>query len=256
MTFCLGMRVKDGLVGIADTRVTSGSECITARKVSIYQGDGWSTFMMTSGLRSARDKALTYFDEVMEEHDQPPANRLFKMANLFAQQVRRVIHEDQESLQKSGLKVNIHTLVGGQLAGDAEHKLYMIYPEGNWVEIGEGTPYHIIGASGYGKPVLDRTLQYDDSLQLALKVGTLAFDSTRISAADVDFPVDIVLYQRDSYQMVSQRFEKNDLLVNSDLWQERLRKSVRELSLEWAQPLLERLPEARVVSLPAKRASG
>ncbi|HEX2473311.1 MAG TPA: proteasome-type protease [Lacipirellulaceae bacterium] len=256
MTFCLGMRVKDGLVGIADTRVTSGSECITARKVSIYQGDGWSMFMMTSGLRSVRDKSLTYFDEIMEDLDQPPESRLFKMANLFAQQVRRVAQEDQESLEKSGLSFNMHTLVGGQLADDADHKLYMIYPEGNWVEIGEGTPYHIIGASGYGKPVLDRTLKYDDSLQFALKVGTLAFDSTRISAADVDFPVDIVLYVRDSYRMDSQRFEKNDLLENSELWQERLRKSVRELSLDWAQPLLDRLPDVQVVSMQAKRVSG
>jgi putative proteasome-type protease len=150
----------------------------------------------------------------------------------------------------------MHTLVGGQLPGDADHKLYMIYPEGNWVEIGEGTPYHIIGASGYGKPVLDRTLKFDDSLEFSLKVGTLAFDSTRISAADVDFPVDIVLYLRNSYRMVSQRFEKNDLLENSELWQERLRRSVRELSLDWARPLLDRLPESHVVPLQAKRASG
>jgi putative proteasome-type protease len=255
MTFCLGMRVKDGLVGIADTRVTSGSECITARKVSIYQGDGWSMFMMTAGLRSVRDKALTYFDELMDGTDQPPQNRLFKMANMFAQQIRRVADEDLASLEKSGLAFNIHALIGGQLADDSAHKLYMIYPQGNWVEIGEGTPYHIIGASGYGKPVLDRTLKYEDSLQFALKVGTLAFDSTRISAADVDFPVDIVLYARNSFKMVSQRFEKNDLLENSELWQERLRKSVRELSLTWAQPLLDLMPETQVLSLQ-KRASG
>jgi putative proteasome-type protease len=250
------MRVKDGLVGIADTRVTSGSECITARKVSIYQGDGWSMFMMTAGLRSVRDKALTYFDEIMEESDQPPQNRLFKLANVFAEQIRRVSREDRESLENSGLHFNIHALVGGQLSSDPEHKLYMIYPEGNWVDIGEGTPYHIIGASGYGKPVLDRTLKFEDSLEFALKVGTLAFDSTRISAADVDFPVDIVLYVRDSYCMVSQRFEKNDLLENSELWQERLRKSVRELSVNWAQPLLGRLPDTHVVSMQKKRASG
>jgi putative proteasome-type protease len=256
MTFCLGMRVHDGIVGIADTRVTSGSECITARKVSIYQGDGWSMFMMTAGLRSVRDKAITYFDEIMEDSDQPPEGRLFKMANVFAQQVRRVAAEDQESLEKSGLHFNIHALVGGQLAGDAEHKLYMIYPQGNWVEIAEGTPYHIIGATGYGKPVLDRTLKYEDSLQFALKVGTLAFDSTRISAADVDFPIDIVLYVKNSYKMISQRFEKNDLMENSNLWEERLRKSVRELSLDWARPLLERLPESHVLSLQGKRASG
>jgi putative proteasome-type protease len=124
------------------------------------------------------------------------------------------------------------------------------------VEIGEGTPYHIIGASGYGKPVLDRTLKFDDSLEFSLKVGTLAFDSTRISAADVDFPVDIVLYLSNSYRMVSQRFEKNDLLENSELWQERLRRSVRELSLDWARPLLDRLPESHVVPLQGKRASG
>ncbi len=203
-----------------------------------------------------RDKAITYFDEIMEGLDQPPEARLFKMANVFAQQIRRVAAEDQESLEKSDLNFNIHALVGGQLAGDPEHKLYMIYPQGNWVEIGEGTPYHIIGASGYGKPVLDRTLKYEDSLQFALKVGTLAFDSTRISAADVDFPIDIVIYVRSSYKMISHRFEKNDLVENSDLWQERLRKSVRELSLDWAQPLLDRLPESHVLSLQSKRASG
>lgn len=256
MTFCLGMRVHDGIVGIADTRVTSGSECITARKVSVYQGDGWSMFMMTAGLRSVRDKAITYFDEIMETCDQSPHPRLFKMANLFAQQIRRVAEEDQESLEKSGLQFNIHALIGGQLAGDAEHKLYMIYPQGNWVEIGEGTPYHIIGASGYGKPVLDRTLKYEDSLQFALKVGTLAFDSTRISAADVDFPVDIVMYVKNTHKMVSHRFEKNDLVENSELWQERLRKSVRELSLDWAQPLLARLPDSLVLPIPTKRVSG
>jgi putative proteasome-type protease len=256
MTFCLGMRVKEGLVGIADTRVTSGSECITARKVSVYQGEGWSMFMMTAGLRSVRDKALTYFDEIMAETEQTPPNRLFKLANVFAEQIRRVAAEDKKFLEQSELKFNIHTLFGGQLSGDPEPHLYMIYPEGNWVEIGEGTPYHILGATGYGKPVLDRTLKYEDSLQFALKVGTLAFDSSRISAADVDFPIDIVIYVRNSYRMISQRFEKTDLLENSDVWQERLRKSVREMSLDWAQPLLDRLPDPHVLPLATKRASG
>ncbi len=255
MTFCLGMKVHEGLVGIADTRVTSGSECITARKVTTYQGDGWSLFMMTSGLRSVRDKALTYFDEIMAQSE-PPHNRLFKMVNLLADQVRRVAHEDEEFLKKSGLSINMHALVGGQMAGDAEHRLYVVYPEGNWVEVGEGTPYHIIGASGYGKPVLDRTLKFSDPLEFALKVGSLAFDSTRISAADVDFPVDIVLYVRNSFRTVSERFEKNDLSENSELWQERLRNSVHAMSLDWAQPLLDQQPPCQVLPRESKRASG
>jgi len=122
--------------------------------------------------------------------------------------------------------------VGGQLTNDREHKLSLVYPQGNWVEIGQGTPYHIIGASGYGKPILDRTLKYQDSMRFALKVGCLAFDSTRISAADVEFPMDVVLYERNSYRFIEHRYEKNDLLEMSTWWQERLRKAVHDLPSE------------------------
>jgi putative proteasome-type protease len=125
--------------------------------------------------------------------------------------------------------------MGGQMAGDDEPKLYLVYPQGNWVEIGHETPYHIIGSAGYGKPVLDRTLKYSDSMPFALKVGCLAFDSTRISAADVDFPIDVVLFFRDSQRMVQQRFEKTDLVEISEGWQERLRASVANLPSAWLE---------------------
>ena len=61
MTFCLGMIVQEGIVGIADSRLTSGNEIISAKKISVYQQGRGSFFIMTSGLRSVRDKALTYF---------------------------------------------------------------------------------------------------------------------------------------------------------------------------------------------------
>ena len=68
MTFCAAMKVRDGLVGIADTRVTSGVEYITARKVTIHQYGRHSLFLMTSGLRSARDKALIGFGASSANH--------------------------------------------------------------------------------------------------------------------------------------------------------------------------------------------
>lgn len=228
MTFCLGINLHEGLVGIADTRVLSGNECITARKVTLYEQEGQSVFVMTSGLRSLRDKALTYFDEAISQEAQP-FDRLFKVVNAFAEQVRCVGHEDKEALIESGLHFNIHALIGGQCRNDPEHRLYLVYPQGNWVEVGQGTPYHIVGASGYGKPILDRTLKHQDSMRFALKVGCLAFDSTRISAADVDFPIDVILYARDSFHFVERRYAKDDLLEMSSWWQERLRRSVAEL---------------------------
>src|SRR5262245_2428909 len=123
MTFCLGIRVRDGLVGLADTRVTSGNEIIVARKVSTFSADKRAVFIMTSGLRSVRDKVVTYFDDLWSKPD-PSLDRLFKVVNLFAAQIRRVAEEDRQALERSGLQFNIHALIGGQMEKDAEHKLY------------------------------------------------------------------------------------------------------------------------------------
>ena len=232
MTFCLGMRVQEGIVGIADSRLTSGNEIISAKKVSVYQQGQGALFIMTSGLRSVRDKTLTYFDDAIANRPEP-FDRLFKAVNMFAEQLRKVSREDKQSLVESGFEFDLYALIGGQLEQDREHLLYLVYPQGNWVEIGKGTPYQIIGSAAYGKPVLDRTLQYQDSLGFALKVGCLAFDSTRISAADVDFPIDVVIYAKNSYRFTEHQYGKQDLAAISDWWQERLRNSVRELPAEW-----------------------
>ncbi|GIX47503.1 MAG: hypothetical protein KatS3mg131_1714 [Candidatus Tectimicrobiota bacterium] len=241
MTFCLGMKVREGLVAIADTRVTSGAERITARKVSVHQHGRHSMFLMTSGLRSVRDKAVTYFEEVIEASGET-FDKLYKAVNAFAAQVRRVAAEDKKALQESGLPFTLYSLVGGQLENDREHKLYLLYPEGNWVEITEGTPYHIIGESGYGKPLLDRALDYEASLADALKIGYLAFDATRTSATDVDFPLDVVIYRKGTYVMVEHRYERQDLIAVSNWWQERLRQAVAELPSAWVQQALAKVP--------------
>jgi len=241
MTFCLGMKVEDGLVGIADTRVTTGLECITARKVSIHQHGRHSMFLMTSGLRSVRDKAVTYFDEVISESDQT-FDKLFKAVNVFAAQIRRVSDEDKGALDTAELTFNLHALVGGQLENDQEHKLYLIYPQGNWVEVSEGTPYCIIGETGYGKPLLDRVLRYSSHMDLALKVGFLAFDATRTSSTSVEYPLDVVLYRHNTFDIVEHRFEKEDLAEISSWWQSRIYESVEKLPSKWVDRLLESLP--------------
>lgn len=238
MTFCLGMKVKEGLVGVADTRVTTGSECITARKVTIHQHRQHSMFVMTSGLRSVRDKAVTYFQEIIEEEN---FDKMYKAVNALGEQVRRAFREDKDSLEESGFRFNLYALVGGQLENDPEHKLYLLYPQGNWVEVSEGSPYYIIGNSGYGKPLLDRVLRYESTMKLALKTGFLAFDATRTSSNDVEYPIDIVLYYRDSFNVIEHRFQKDDLQRVSLWWQERIANSVRELPDDWIESVSSKL---------------
>ncbi len=139
------------------------------------------------------------------------------------------------------------------MENDPEHKLYLVYPQGNWVEVGEGTAYSIIGATGYGKPVLDRTLKPSDPMRFALKVGFLAFDSTRISAADVDFPLDVVLCSKGTFKLIEHRFEKADLLEISNWWQDRLRQSVNELPRQWMERVFSKLgPEGELIGMDSK----
>ncbi|MCB1195381.1 peptidase [bacterium] len=233
MTFCLTMKVKDGLVGIADTRITTGNECSTARKVTIYQtSQRHSMFLMTSGLRSVRDKALTYFKEILEEEGRE-FNKLYKLVNAFADQVKRVADEDGKLLKERGFNFNLNALVAGQLCDDSENKLYMLYPEGNWVEVGENSPFFIIGNSGYGKPLLNRVINFNSSMGYALKAGVLAFDSTRVCANDVGYPIDIILYKNNSFRIVTHRFDHSDLDSYSRAWQQKISQALDDLPDEW-----------------------
>jgi putative proteasome-type protease len=240
MTFCLGITVEEGLIGIADTRLLSGHEVLTAKKAATYQGPGFSFFIMTSGLRSLRDKVLLYFEESFAANIDA-RERLFKTVNLYAYQLRRVAVEDRQALHDAELRFNIHSLIGGQMAGDSLHRLFLVYPEGNWVEIGAETPYQIIGASGYGKPILERALTRRDSMPYAFKLGLLAFDSTRRCAADVDFPIDVLLYEKGSYEMIEHRYEREDLREISIWWQDRMRRSVNDLPSELIDRAFARL---------------
>jgi putative proteasome-type protease len=240
MTYCLGIKVAEGLVAIADTRLTSGSEVSSNRKISVHEVENHSLFIMTSGLRSVRDKAITYFNEVLAEQDRS-FNKLYKAVNAFGEQVKRVALEDKTSLIANGLNFNLNAIVGGQLEDDDEHKLYMLYPEGNWVEVDHGSPFKIIGNSGYGKPLLFRNLAYDTSLQDALKIGFLAFDATRVSANDVDYPLDVVVYPKDSFHMTEYRLEKEDMDKVSQQWSALLSNSVQKLPSSWMDPIFDKV---------------
>jgi len=234
MTFCLGITVEEGLIAIADALVVAGNERLVAKKTASYRGPGFAFFVMNSGLRSLRDKILLYFEEAFARETQA-RDRLFKVVNLYVQQVRRVADEDRDVLERAELKFNAYALIGGQMSGDSTHRLFLIYPEGNWVEVGPDTPYQIIGASGFGKPILERSLKPKDSMLYAFKVGILAFDATRLCAADVDFPMDVLLYTRNTFEIVEQRYQRDDLREITLWWQERMRESVQDLPSEWIE---------------------
>jgi putative proteasome-type protease len=244
MTYCLGIKVKEGLVAIADTRITSGTDTSIKVKVITEQKDKYSLFIMSSGLRSIRDKAIVYFKELIEKEE---FNKLYKAVNAFGEQVRRVAEEDKAFLEKSGFKFDLHTIIGGQLKDDEEHRLFLLYPEGNWVELGQGAPFVVIGNSGHGRAILNRTLDENASMKLALKAGFLSFDSTRVSSNNVDYPIDVVLYEKDSFYIAEHRYDKKDLESVSAKWAEELKMALQNLPEDWMDVTFNKLPKHQAI---------
>jgi putative proteasome-type protease len=242
MTYCLGIQVEEGLIGIADTRILSGNECRVAQKTWVHEADQQCMFVMTSGLRSLRDKVLVNYQEHLQEHA-GSYDRLFKAVNAFGAEVRKASSEDSPALTEAGLQFNLHAIIGGQFGGDKTHMLYLVYPQGNWVEVGTETPFEIIGNSGYGKPILERSIKFQDPLRFAFKVGFLSFDSSRLCAADVGYPVDVMLYPTNSFRISQHRYDEDDLKDLSTWWQERLRRSVSEIPAERIEAAFSKLSE-------------
>lgn len=242
MTYCLGIKVKEGLIAIADTRITSGTDTTIKKKITLVQKDGGALFIMTSGLRSVRDKAVVYFNELVETETY---DKLYQAVNAFGQQVRRVAEEDRAYLEKAGFKFDLNTIIGGQLKDDEEHKLFMLYPEGNWVELGLGAPFVVIGNSGHGKAILNRTLDEDSDMRLALKAGFLSFDSTRVSSNNVDFPIDVILYKKDTFKLVEQRYTQKDMASISAQWDDELKSALQNIPGDWMDKAFAKLPQVK-----------
>ena len=234
MTFCVGVRVRGGLVGLADTQIVKGGEVSSKAKLSLHQHGGHQFFVMTSGLRSVRDKVVVRLEDALAARN--PLNRLHEVATAFGDELKSVRAEDGPSLEHSGLRFNLHAIIGGQLADDEGPELLLIYPEGNWVTATDDSPSFIIGRTAYGKPILDRLLTPSTDVAHAIALAYLAFDATRASVVDVEFPIDIVVIT--DGELRQHRYEPEDLAAAHDSWQRHLEAAVTALPIEWAARLL------------------
>ena len=120
----------------------------------------------------------------------------------------------------AGINANISLLVGGRI-GDGPLKLYLIYDAGNFIECQPDSPFLQIGATQYGKPILDRAMNYDSTIDEAVKVGLLSFDSTIRSDKSVGLPFDIMVFRNDpKLPIIKRRILPQDPYMRalSDRW--------------------------------------
>jgi putative proteasome-type protease len=122
-------------------------------------------------------------------------------------------------------------IVAGQIKG-MEPRLFMIYPEGNFIEASFDTPFFQIGETKYGRPILIRGYDPKMSFENAVKLMTVSFDSTLKANLSVGMPLDLLVIERDSFTPLHERrIEADDPYFQSVStgWGEALRQALDAL---------------------------
>jgi putative proteasome-type protease len=212
MTYCCGILVREGLVMIADTRTNAGLDNVsTFRKLHVFRNDGERAIMLaTAGNLSITQNVVAQIAQGLENPQTGELERittapsLFAGAELVGRAMRRVRDVHGEALERAKVSIDSTLLLGGQVAGERP-RLFMVYGAGNFIEATQDTPYLQIGEHKYGKPVLDRAVSYETSLEDALKLALISMDSTMRSNLGVGMPIDIGVMRRDALTLEADR---------------------------------------------------
>ncbi|TWH63799.1 putative proteasome-type protease [Azomonas agilis] len=200
MTYCVAMNLAEGLVFVSDSRTNAGIDHIaTFRKLYTFGTPGERVIVLqTAGNLATSQSIISLLRQRLFGSEPHLLNvpTLFEVARLVGQTVREVAQYDAESA-KSGIDMSCSFLLGGQINGEPP-ALFNIYPQGNFIQATQDTPYFQIGESKYGKPILDRALKYDLNLEQALRGALVSFDSTIRSNLSVGMPLDVLVYRTDS----------------------------------------------------------
>lgn len=214
MTYCVAIRLKAGMIFASDTRTNAGIDNISNfRKMYRYgiEGERFLTLQTAGNLATSQavfGKIRQAIDQNLERNLHH-ASSLFEAAQMVGECVREVtIYSQTLAQDSSGFTSSF--ILGGQIKGQAP-EIFLIYPEGNFIKATTDTPFFQLGEFKYGKPILDRSLDYDSSLQDALRAILISFDSTLRSNLSVGLPIDLMVYQTDSLALpVGKRIDEND----------------------------------------------
>jgi putative proteasome-type protease len=204
MTYCVDMRLKEGLIFVSDSRTNAGMDHIaTFRKLHRLGVPGERLLVIQSSGNLATSQAVItrLFHSIQADTGIHLNNvpTIFDAATLIGQYLTDVMKASASVLAGSDeMEFSSSFLIGGQIKGQPP-ELYNIYPQGNFIAATVDTPYFQIGESKYGKPILDRALGYDSPLDKALRCALISFDSTIRSNLSVGAPLDLVVYKADSF---------------------------------------------------------
>ena len=217
MTYCVGLRLNRGLVFMSDTRTNAGIDNIsTFGKMKTWESPGERVVtILSAGNLATTQSVVSLLDERMKAPEDRSSSiyeapSMFQVARLVGQTLREVIQANANTGARADSGFNATIIVGGQIKG-SEPRLFLVYPEGNFIEASDDTPFFQIGETKYGRPILIRAYEPEMTFEQAIKLLLVSFDSTIKANLSVGMPLDISTYTSGSYRAgVGQRIDKDD----------------------------------------------
>ena len=238
MTYCVGMKMDDGIVMVSDSRTNAGLDNVsTYKKMFTYSVGDRSIIIITSGNLSTSQHVYKTLENDINSSNPKNSLNLCKNFDEIANYVGEISLNHSKT---DGISINTHLgsnfIIGGQISGQ-EHALMMVYPVGNYIRASEIKPFFQLGETKYGKPILDRLIRNETSLGDAARCALVSFDSTMKSDLTVGPPIDLVVYKKDSIQISLEEHLQFKTPFFSDLsskWSEGLRNLFKELpKFDW-----------------------
>ncbi|MDH5797073.1 MAG: proteasome-type protease [Paracoccaceae bacterium] len=238
MTYCVGLRLASGLVFMSDTRTNAGVDNVsTYRKLHSWSVPGERTIVLLTAGNLATTQALV---SLLDERSKAVAERqpsiqevpsMFQVARLVGDTLREIVGTYAEAGPSSDSQFSASVIVGGQIKG-GEPRLFMVYPEGNFIEASDDTPFLQIGETKYGRPILVRAYDPHMSFADAVKLLLVSFDSTIKANLSVGLPLDYLILENDKYTPAYRaRVDTNDPYYNliSEGWGDALKTAFASL---------------------------
>ena len=243
MTYCVAISLDAGMLFASDSRTNAGVDQVARySKMRIFARDGDRVLVaLTSGNLSITQNVLSTLEQRVRTGESAlhlmNAQSMFDVARLVGDALREVKTRDGPYLMQNNIDSTANFLVGGQVRGEPP-RLFNVYSEGNFIEATAETCYFQSGETKYGKPVIDRMVTRDSTLQDAIKCTMVSFDSTMRSNISVGLPIDLLVYEADTLRVgLSRRIEETDSyyqMVHSQ-WGEGLRRVFAQLpGPDWA----------------------
>lgn len=245
MTYCLAISINKGLVFASDSRTNAGVDYVaTYSKMTRFAfADNRVVVILTSGSlatsQAVINKIKKDLDNPTSEFDISQGKHLHEVADYIGVISQKEQKRHAEAMQNSKASNESSFIVGGQISGQA-CELFLVYPQGNYIAASPETPYLQIGENKYGKPILDRIIMPNTTLEDAARCAIVSLDSTIRSNISVGPPIELAMHRTDEIEEPYHSIlSPNSMMYKSiqKQWNEGLKRAFKRLPrFEWEKP--------------------